>query len=84
MAIKSCGLALLLAVSFIGCQTAREHSLSAAYNEARNLLRSERDDDAWANVERNLRRLNSRIRLVLEVSPAAGRNPTGQARGKTG
>jgi tetratricopeptide (TPR) repeat protein len=58
MAIKSCGLALLLAVSFIGCRTAREHSLSAAYNEARNLLRSERDDDAWANVERNLRRLN--------------------------
>jgi CHAT domain-containing protein/tetratricopeptide (TPR) repeat protein len=58
MATKSCGFALLLAVSFIGCQTAREHSLSTAYNETRNLLRSERDDDAWANVERNLRRLN--------------------------
>jgi CHAT domain-containing protein/Tfp pilus assembly protein PilF len=59
MATRSCGLALLLALSFIGCQTAREHSLSAAYDEARNLLRSEKDDAAWANVERNLSRLNT-------------------------
>src|SRR5258705_10628606 len=79
-------LALLLALTFTGCERVRDRSLSDTYKEVQKLIRSEQDQSAWAKTERSLQGMKpdsvwySKFRL-LRVEILLARREGRQAEG---